>query len=76
MAAVVTQICIPKSWDVFDDAVCHDLAILLCCIMIQEKMLCAVYLMKVLILCGSTEKRSTAPMLGGVGWDTVFVSLL
>lgn len=34
VAAAVAQICIPKSWDVFDDAVCHDLAILLCCIMI------------------------------------------
>lgn len=55
---------------------CHDLAILLCCVMIQEKMLCAVYSMRVLILYGSTEKRSAVPMLGGVGWDTGVVSLL
>lgn len=32
--------------------------------------------MKVLIVCGSTEKRRTVPMLGGVGWDTGGISLL
>lgn len=28
------------------------------------------------MLCGSSEKRRTVPMLGGVGWDTDSVSLL
>lgn len=81
VAAAVTQVCILKSWDVFGDVFCHDLAILLCCITSWEKTLCAVYLVKVLMVCGSTgerkeQKNPSVPMLGGVGWGSGAVNLL